>query len=233
MRFCSRKVVTLQAYYKPFRVIDYGKIYQARDARPQWYWRNQVLLSFREAKKSLHQEFLKKAGAHGILDDGILKHALSKIAEQLVEELADGNTVTLDGIGTFQATLGVKKDKEMDTIDGDGPKRNAKSIEVKNVRYVSDKDLVNDVNLHCKLTRAGVSRVNRSPYTKEERLKMLQDYLADATHPFIRVADYAELTSLPRSTATKELRTFSENPANGITTSGRRTAIVYVKRVEI
>lgn len=179
------------------------------------------------------KEFLKKAGAHGILDDGILKHALSKIAEQLVEELADGNTVTLEGIGTFQATLGVKKDKEMDTIDGDETKRNAKSIEVKNVRYVSDKDLVNDVNLHCKLTRAGVSRVNRSPYTKEERLKMLQDYLADATHPFIRVADYAGLTSLPRSTATKELRTFSENPANGITTSGRRTAIVYVKRVEI
>ena len=28
----------LQAYYKPFRVIDYGKIHQARDARPQWYW---------------------------------------------------------------------------------------------------------------------------------------------------------------------------------------------------
>lgn len=77
------------------------------------------------------KEFLKKAGAHGILDDGVLKHALSKIAEQLVEELADGNTVTLDGIGTFQATLGVKKDKEMDTIDGDETKRNAKSIEVK------------------------------------------------------------------------------------------------------
>ena len=109
----------------------------------------------------------------------------------------------------------------------DGPKRNAKSIEVKNVRYVSDKDLVNDVNLHCKLTRAGVSRVNRSPYTKEERLKMLQDYLADATHPFIRVADYAELTSLPRSTATKELRTFFEDPSNGIAASGRRAAIVY------
>ena len=37
----------------------------------------------------------------------------------------------------------------------DGPKRNAKSIEEKNVRYVSDRDLVNDVNLRCKLTRAG------------------------------------------------------------------------------
>ena len=120
----------------------------------------------------------------------------------------------------------------MDTIDGEGPKRNAKSIEVKNVRYVSDKDLVNDVNRRCELSRAGVSRVNRSPYTKEQRLKLLQDYLSDAAHPFIRVADYAKLTSLPRSTATKELRMFSEDPSNGITTSGRRTAIVYIKKVE-
>ena len=32
------------------------------------------------------KELLKRAGAHGILDEGILKHALSKIAEQLVED---------------------------------------------------------------------------------------------------------------------------------------------------
>lgn len=179
------------------------------------------------------KEFLKRAGAHGILDEGILKHALSKIAEQLVEELADGNTVTLDGIGTFQATLGVKKDKEMDTIDGDEIKRNAKSIEVKNVRYVSDKDLVSDVNRRCKLSRAGVRRVNNSPYTKEQRLKLVQDYLADPAHPFMRVADYAELTELPRSSATKELRTFAEDHSNGIGTDGRGTAKVYVKRKEV
>lgn len=150
------------------------------------------------------KEFLKRAGAHGILDEGILKHALSKIAEQLVEELADGNTVTLDGIGTFQATLGVKKNKEMDTIDGDEIKRNAKSIEV-----------------------------NNSPYTKEQRLKLVQDYLADPAHPFMRVADYAELTELPRSSATKELRTFAEDHSNGIATDGRGTAKVYVKRKEV
>ncbi len=77
----------------------------------------------------------------------------------------------------------------MDTVDGDGPKRNAKSIEVKNVRYV-DKDLVNDVNLHC---TAYWCRCIQGEWflliPEEERLKMLQDYLADATHPFIRVAD--------------------------------------------
>ncbi len=178
------------------------------------------------------KEFLQRAAAHGILDEGILEHALSKIAEQLVEDLAEGYTVTLEGIGTFQATLGVKKDKEMDTIDGDEPKRNAKSIEVKNVRYVSDKELVKEVNRHCKLSRAGVRRVNNSPYTKEQRLKLAQDYLADATHPFMRVSDYVELTGLPRSTATKELRMFAKDSSTGIDTDGRRTAKVYVKRID-
>ena len=177
-------------------------------------------------------EFLERAGAHGILDKGILEHALSKITEQLVEELADGYTVTLDGIGTFQATLGVKKDKEMDTIDGDEVKRNAKSIEVKNVRYVSDKEMVKGVNKRCELSRAGVSRVNRSPYTKKQRLKLAQGYLSDTSHPFMRVADYVELTGLPRSTATKELRMFAEDHSTGIDTSGRGTAKVYVKRIE-
>lgn len=153
------------------------------------------------------KEFLKKAGAHGILDDGILEHALSKIAEQLVEELADGNTVTLDGIGAFQATLGVKKDKEMDTIDGDETKRNAKSIEVKNVRYVSDKDLVRDVNLQCKLSRAGVRRVNNSPYSKEQRLKLVQDYLADpALHASCRLCRTDRIASLFRHKGASNIR---------------------------
>ena len=176
------------------------------------------------------REFLSIASHHGMLDEGVLKHALATIADNLAEQLADGYTVKLEGIGTFQATLGVKENKEMDTIEGDEQKRNAKSIEVKNVRYISDKDLVKDVNRMCHLSRAGVARVNRSPYTKEQRLKLLQDYLSDEAHPFIRVVDYVELTGLPRSTATKELRDFSNDHANGIATSGRRTSIVYVRR---
>lgn len=179
------------------------------------------------------KEFLEYIGKHGLMDDGVLKHALGKIADGLAEQLAEGYTVTLDGIGTFQATLGVKDDKEIDTIDGEGPKRNAKSIEVKNVRYVSDKDLVKDVNRMCHLSRAGVSRVNRSPYSKEQRLKLLQDYLSDATHPFIRVADYAELTNLPRSSAAKELCAFAQDHSTGIDFEGRRNTKVYVKRVEM
>ncbi len=177
-------------------------------------------------------EFLKRVALHGMLSESVLEHALTNIADQLVKELADGYTVTLEGIGTFRAALGVKENKEMDTLDGDETKRNAQSIEVKNVRYVSDKELVKEVKMHCKLSRAGVRRVNSSPYSKEQRLQMALDYLSNAEHPFLRATDYAELTELPRSSATKELKKFAEDPAIGISSQGRSTAKIYVKSSE-
>ena len=165
-----------------------------------------------------------------MLSESVLEHALTNIADQLTKDLADGYTVTLDGIGTFRATLGVKEEKEMDTLDGDETKRNAQSIEVKNVRYVSDKSMVKDVRLRCQLSRAGVSRVNSSPYSREQRLQMALDYLSDASHPFMRVADYVELTGLPRSTATKELRELAQDQTTGIKSEGRSPARVYMKK---
>lgn len=172
-------------------------------------------------------EFIKRAASHGGLNESILQHALSDLVDQLAEDLADGYSVTLDGIGTFRASLGVREDKEMDTIDGEETKRNARSIQVTNVRYRSDKSLVNEVNLRCKLSRAGVGRVNRSPYSKDERLAMAQGYLAE--HPVLRVKTYAELVHISPSSASKELRLFASNSASGIKGDGRGNTKVYVK----
>lgn len=115
----------------------------------------------------------------------------------------------------------------MDTIDGEDTKRNARSIEVQNVRYRSDKTLINEVNRRCELTRAGVGRVNRSPYSKAERLAMAQGYLAE--HPVLRVKTYGELVHVSTSSACKDLRLFASNPANGIKGDGRGNTKVYVK----
>ena len=63
------------------------------------------------------KEFLNIIARHEMLNVGILEHALCGIADNLAELLAEGYSIKLDGIGTFQATLGVKETKEMDTID--------------------------------------------------------------------------------------------------------------------
>lgn len=162
------------------------------------------------------------------LSESVFRHALEDLADELARKIADGYTVTLDGIGTFQATIGVCEGKEMDAIDGNEPKHNAQSLELKGVNYKADRTLVKEAHSRCKLERAGVSRINRSPHTKEERLQMAKDYLS--THPYIKIANYAELTQLPKSSAAKELRDFAADPASGINSSGRRTHRVYVLR---
>ena len=74
------------------------------------------------------KEFLNIIARHEMLNVGILEHALSGIADNLAELLAEGYSIKLDGIGTFQATLGVKETKEMDTIDGDEQKEMLRAL---------------------------------------------------------------------------------------------------------
>ena len=60
------------------------------------------------------------------LSRGSVIQVMTTVAEHLAYCMAEGQSVTLDGIGTFTPRLGVAKDKEIDSLDGDEPKRNAR-----------------------------------------------------------------------------------------------------------
>ena len=149
-------------------------------------------------------------------------------SETLAGLLAEGYSVSLDEWGTFKATIGLEEGKELDTIDGTDSKRNARRLRVDGVDFQVDKRLVRNVNRQCKLERAGVARVRRSPYPKEERLQRAKDYLSE--HGFMRVKHYMELTGLRHTTAANELRAFSDDLSTGITIMGRGSAKVYVRK---
>ncbi|MDD4822843.1 MAG: DNA-binding protein, partial [Bacteroidales bacterium] len=104
-------------------------------------------------------------------------------------------------------------------------------LQVTGINYRADKHLISDTDSHCHLTRGEVRKLCRSPYTKEERLQLALDFLNDPTHPFLRLDDYATLTGLSKPVASKELIEFRENTETGITTAGRGTSKVYLKRV--
>ena len=80
------------------------------------------------------------------LSRGSVIQVMTTVAEHLAYCMAEGQSVTLDGIGTFTPRLGVAKDKEIDSLDGDEPKRNARSIEVNGINYRADKELVREVS---------------------------------------------------------------------------------------
>ena len=149
-------------------------------------------------------------------------------SEVLANLIGEGYSVTLDDWGTFKATIGLEEDKEMDTIDGSESKRNARSLCLNGVNFQADKKLVRNASAHCKLERAGVARVCRSPYNKEERLQKALDYLEE--NGCLKVRHYMELTGLTHTTAANELRAFSRDASSGINKVGRGSAVVYVRR---
>lgn len=156
----------------------------------------------------------------------VLMHATDILAELL----AQGYSVTIDEMGTFKATIGLVSDKEMDSFEEGTPKLNARSLRVDGVSFKADKRLILNVDKRCDLKRAGVSRLCRSPFSKEERLQKALEYLN--AHGAMKVKDYMELTSLSHTVAAKELREFEHDAASGITSIGRLAGKVYVRRLE-
>ena len=156
----------------------------------------------------------------------VLMHATDTLAELL----AQGYSVAIDELGTFKATVGLVKDKEMDSFEEGTPELNARSLRVDGVSFKADKRLIVNVDKRCELKRAGVSLLCRSTFTKEERLLKALEYLN--AHGAMKVKDYMELTGLSHTVAAKELREFEHDAASGITSIGRLAGKVYVRRIE-
>ena len=167
---------------------------------------------------------------HGMMNRGLVKNVMTHVVDVMAELLGDGYSVTIDGLGTFKATIGLEEDKVMDTFEGGETKRNARSLRLIGINYRADKELIKKSNSHCKLERAGESRLHRSPYTQEERLKLALQYLSE--HGAMRVAEYMDLTGLSRTMAAMELKAFRQDASSGITFIGRGSAKVYVKAMK-
>lgn len=156
---------------------------------------------------------------------GVMEHA----AKWLAYYMGLGYTVTLDGIGTFHAKVGTEKGKVPEGLDDGDDRRNAQSLHISGVGFRPSRKLITETDSHCSLERGGVRRINTSPHSPEERLKMAQDYLDQ--HGVMRVKDYASMTSLPHTSATKELNGFCKDPNTGICSQGKRCTKIFVKKV--
>lgn len=176
------------------------------------------------------EKFVKWMTRYSGIGRGDAMRVLMQASETLAELLAMGISVDIEGLGSFRATVGLKKNKEMDTLDGDEQKRNAMSLQVDGVNFRADKELVKEINRRCELKRGGERRLHKSPYTLEERRQQALQFIE--REGFMHVSDYAELTQLSRSSAGRELIAFRKDPASGITTKGRGAAKVYVKAKE-
>ena len=196
---------------------------------PQGKGENKVYYRMRIYKNVGMDELVKQVARPGSgLSEGTVWHVLTTLTEKMASLMADGQSVTLDGLGTFKPTLGVSRFKEMDTLDGDEAKRNAQSIEVNGVSFRVDPALVSQTDLYCTLQRGKVSRLHRSRYSREERLALALRFLDE--HKEMCVTDYVTLTGLSRTTAVRELQAFRADPQSGIGYKGFGSHKIYVRK---
>ena len=177
------------------------------------------------------QDFVEYMCEHGSgINKGEALRVLLRATDTLAELLAEGHSVTIDELGIFKATIGLEEDKEMDEFEGNGTKRNARSLRLNGVNFQADKKLVTNAARRCRLERGGVSHIRRSSFTKEERLQKLLAWLDE--RGMIRVKDYMELVGLSHTTAAEELRAFSLDRSSGVASVGRLAGKVYVKAMK-
>jgi predicted histone-like DNA-binding protein len=174
------------------------------------------------------KEFIEKCVSENGERRNLIMSALTLLNEKLALYMAEGRSVKLDGIGTFRAKLSVRKDKLPDSFEKGETKRNTQSIEVAGVVFKPDDDLVRRIRKFCHLKRDGERRLKRSKYTLEERIEIAKKYLKE--NLTMHAGDYARITGLSKSTATRELRQLAMNPASGITSRGVRSQKDYILR---
>jgi hypothetical protein len=175
-----------------------------------------------------YQQFVSLCHREGMMDESMILGVLSLVSEKLALCMAEGYSVKLEGIGTFNAKLGVRDDMLPDAFEEGESSRNAKSLLVDGVMYRADKNLIRNTDRKCTLVRGGESRLKKSPFSLEERIEKARDFLK--SHMFMRVPDYVSLTGLSRSTAAEELRKLATNPTSGIMSRGSRSQKVYILR---
>ena len=182
------------------------------------------------ARKIDFQQFIDYISSHNSgISRGEAFRVLMHATDTLAELLAEGYSVTIDEMGTFKATVGLVEDKEMDSFEEGTPKLNARSLKIDGVSFQADKKLIVNVDKRCDLKRAGVSRLCRSPFTKEERLQKALEFLK--SHGAMKVKHYMEHTGHSPPVAAKELPEVEHDVASGITSIGRLAGKVYVRRM--
>lgn len=184
------------------------------------------LRTYRQATMDDVLTYMERNGA--MVHRGEAKLVLEEVQMALRHFLSLGYTVKIDPLGSFRLSLGTRPEKEVEALDGEEGTRNASSVGVRDVLFTADRHFVDAVDLDTSLERGKTHKLRESSYTPAERLQRAFDFIDQ--HGFMRVADYVRLTGLSRTRATKELQTFRRDETSGLTTAGRGTQKVYVRR---
>ncbi len=197
------------------------------------------------------KQFIHSVAQRRSFSETVIAAVLSDVAEEMAYLMGQGKGVTLPGIGTFTPGIRLKEERKEQLeqeqeaaakAEEAGKKSqkvtepNARNLELHHINFRKDKklfrDIAHDIYIQDKervYGRTG-SRITIDDKTQQERIAAAKDFLKK--NQMMRVADYAEITGLSKSSAQRELKELLKYQYSGITSRGSGSHKVYVLKVE-
>lgn len=161
-----------------------------------------------------NKKMIKRIAMEAGINEGVVMATLDAIPKALKNILLEGHTCKIDGLGTFSLSLSFD--------DGKNPQVNHLNLKV-------DSAFMSELREEAQFTKTNneVVSVMASKGHVEEHLELALQWLNN--HSFITLQEYANLTGVSTSTASRELKQITENPNSGITIKGRANRKVWGK----
>ncbi|MBQ0047620.1 MAG: hypothetical protein KBT33_08955 [Prevotellaceae bacterium] len=175
-----------------------------------------------------YETFLKECAQYGV-NHPTMVGAMDCFVRAMYSFISNGHSVKIDGVGTFDIKLGMAEGVETQTVKEKGELYDTRSVQVQGINFIPDKKWIKNLQQSITLVKAdGIKELKNVKTTKEERLAIAKEYLAE--NKFMKIETYQYLTGLSRSAAYRELVSFRKDSNSGITTSGDGAHKVYVLR---
>jgi predicted histone-like DNA-binding protein len=157
---------------------------------------------------------------------GVIRGVLDTLSKVMKTCLPLGHTLKIDNLGVFSLALefaDVEKDEEQEH-----PQKQYHHVKAKTINFKVDQKLMNDINEENTFERSPNKEKAPSPYPLEERLQRALKVIDE--NGSIRLQEYANLNSLSRTSASRELAQLVADPSSGIKVQGSGPLKCWVRR---
>ena len=161
---------------------------------------------------------------------GTIRGVLDTLSNVMKAYLPMGHSLKINNLGVFSLSLQFSDKADantQETIQAE-PKTKYRHVEIKGINFKADKKLVKEMNKENSFEHTSSNPVPSSSYTPQERLQRALQHIDK--NRFITLQEYANLNDLSRSSASRELVAFVNDPSSGITTKGAGSHKFWVRR---
>jgi len=160
-----------------------------------------------------NEKMIKRIALESGLQEGAVLAVLDALPKALKNILLEGHTCKLDGMGTFSLSLTFDENHE---------------VTINKLNLKIDTDFIKELRKEAVLekVRQEVVEVGSSKGCINQHVELVHKWLE--THPFITLQEYANLTKVSPSTASRELKEICNHLSYGISQKGEGIRKIWV-----